>query len=161
MPIDNPLSSLTDYALAAAGVGLAVALGRTIGPRNRVSGWFWCAAFAAAGIAAAAGGLYHGFETRLEPSILRPLWNVAVFFIGACGAFVVAAVHRGDVRRTDATFTWLVAGIAATLFGVAVQQGALSPMVRWEPNAAYHLIQIVGLYFFFRSARTMNDRTRD
>ena len=48
----EPVTMLTDYALAAASLGFAVALRRSIGPRNRVSAWFWCAAFIAAGAGA-------------------------------------------------------------------------------------------------------------
>jgi hypothetical protein len=160
MRLDSPLIALSDYALAAASIGFAVAVGRKLGPRNRVSGWLWCAAFIAAGIAAAAGGTFHGIETWVEPSIIRALWNIAAFSMGGCGAFIVAAVHAANVSRTDATVTWLVSGTAVTLFGAAVQQGVLFALVRWDPNLTYHLIQIAGLYFFFRCARTMHDRPR-
>src|SRR5262245_24644204 len=158
MLIDDPISALTDYALAAASISFAVAVSRSIGPRNNVSGWFWCAAFITAAIAGAAGGTYHGVNTRVEPSTVQALWNVTMFAMGGCAAFIAAAVHAACIRLTDGTLTWLAGGIVVTLFGVTVQQGALSAFVRWEPNPTYHLIQIVGLYFFFRCAGTMRDR---
>jgi hypothetical protein len=156
--LENPLIALTDYLLAAASAGLAITLGRRLGPHNRVSGWYWCGAFAAAGIAAALGGSYHAFETQLESSMLRPLWNIVVFSMGACAAFIASAVHAGWVRPADGTVRWLAGGIAVTLFGAAVQQGALPSPASWGPAATFHIIQIAGMYLFFRCARTMRDR---
>ena len=80
-----------------------------------------------------------------------------MFSMGASGAFMTAAIHAAEVRRADGTVTWLACGIAVTLVGAVVQQGALSALAV-DPNAAYHIIQIVGLYFFFRCARTVHDR---
>jgi hypothetical protein len=149
---------LTDYALAGASISFAFIVGRRIGPHNAVSGWLWSAAFVAAAIAGAAGGTYHGLERQVHPWTLRALWNVTMFSMGGCAAFLAAAVRAASIRPTDSTLTALVCGIGVTLFGVAVQQGALSSLVGQDPNPAYHLIQIVGLYFFFRAARTMRDR---
>src|SRR5262245_37539627 len=157
MPLDNP-TALTDYLLAFASVGFAVAVSRKIGPENCVSGWFWCAAFITGAISAAAGGTYHGVDPRVEPTTFRTLWNVTVFSMGGCVALIAAAVHSASIGRTDGTLEWLGAGIAVTVFGVSVQQGAFSGLVGWEPNPVYHLIQIVGLYFFFRAAQTTRDR---
>lgn len=158
MTLSEPLTTLTDYALAVMSAGSAIAIGRTIGPRNRVSAWFWCAAFIASGVAAAAGGSYHGFRPRLDPGSVRGLWNLTMFAMGAAGAFATAGIHAAEVRRADGTVTWLAGGIAVTLFGAAVQQGMLSALAGWNPNVAFHLIQMVGLYFFFRCARTVHDR---
>jgi uncharacterized protein DUF6962 len=158
MPLSEPLTTLTDYVLAAVSLGAAIALARSIGPRNRVSAWFWCAAFIAAGVAATTGGSYHGFKPRLDPSTIRGLWNLTMFSMGACGAFATAGIHAAEVRRADGTVTWLAAGIAVTLLGAGVQQGMLSTFARWNPNVAFHLIQIAGLYCFYRCARTVHDR---
>jgi len=45
MRIAEPATTLTDYVLAAASIGCAVALSRSIGVVNRLSVRFWCAAF--------------------------------------------------------------------------------------------------------------------
>src|SRR5262249_43586503 len=67
MQITEPVTMLTDYALAAASLVFAIFTARLIGPRNRVSVWFWCAAFVTSGVAAALGGTYHGFTGYLDP----------------------------------------------------------------------------------------------
>ena len=154
----EPVTALTDYVLAAASLGFAIRLGRDIGPRNRVSGWFWCTAFVAAAVGAAAGGTFHGFTARLDPGTRRVLWNTTVFSIGACGAFIAAGIHSADIKRKDGTVRWLACGIAVTLLGAAVQQSGWPRFARFNHNDAYHLIQVVGLYCFFRFARTVRDR---
>jgi uncharacterized protein DUF6962 len=156
--LTEALTTLTDYALAAASVGFAVAIGRSIGPRTRVSAWLWCAAFIAAALAAAAGGTYHGFTRQLAPGTVRGLWNFTMFAMGASGAFMTAGIHAAHIRRADGTVAWLAGGIAVTAFGGAVQQGALPGIASLNRNAAYHAIQIVALYLFFRCALTVRDR---
>jgi hypothetical protein len=156
--ISEPVTMLTDYALAAASLGFAVAVGRSIGPRNRVSAWFWCAAFIAAGAGAVLGGTYHGFAPHLDASTLAGLWNVAVFSMGACAAFVTAGIHSAWVEREDGTWKWLACGVAVTVLGGAVQQAGFPASGTFNHNDAYHLIQIVGLYFLFRCALTVRDR---
>ena len=158
MRLAEPVTALTDYALAVASVCFAISQGRIVGPRNQVSAWFWCAAFIASAVAATAGGTYHGFVTSLEPRTLQSLWNLSVFAMGACGAFVTAGIHSAYIMRKDGTVKWLVYGIVATLAGVAVQQGVMLRSSTFNRDATYHLIQIVGLYCLFRCAKTVRDR---
>jgi hypothetical protein len=158
MHLTEPATALTDYALAFVSLGLALAQARIVGPRNQVSAWCWCAAFIASAVAAAAGGTYHGFVTSLEPRVRRALWNLTVFAMGACAAFGTAGIHAAYVRRKDGTVRWLVYGIAVTLAGAAVQQGLVLRRATFNRDAAYHVIQIVGLYCLFRCAQTVRDR---
>src|SRR5215475_7588444 len=116
------LSAFTDYALAAASLMFAIAIGRSIGPHNRVSAWFWCAAFIAAAVAGAAGGTFHVLESASEDAARRRLWTTVVVSMGVFGAFVTAGIHAGYVQRKDGTVGWLVSGIAVTLIGAAVQR---------------------------------------
>jgi thiamine transporter ThiT len=159
MHVTEPVTMLTDYTLAAASLGFAAVLRRGIGSRNRVTAWLWCAAFIASALAAAFGGTYHGFAAHLRAGTLGALWNLTVFAMGACGAFIVAGVHAASFKWSDGAVRWLACGIAVTLLGGAVQQGGFPRGARFNHNDAYHLIQIVGLYFLFRFSRTVRDRT--
>ncbi len=159
MHLTEPVTMLTDYTLAAASLGFAAAIRRAIGPRNRVSAWLWCAAFIASAFAAAFGGTYHGFAHHLEPGTREALWNVTIFAMGACGAFIVAGVHAASFKWSDDAVKWLVYGIAITVLGGAVQQTGFPRSANFNHNDAYHLIQIVGLYFLFRFSQTVRDRT--
>jgi Family of unknown function (DUF6962) len=152
------ITAVTDYALAAVSLGFAIAIGRTIGPRNHVSGWLWCAAFIAAALAGAAGGTFHGISAESHEAVRRALWTLIIVLMSASGAFMTAGVHAAYVRREDGTIGWLAAGIAVTLVGAAVQRGRLPKSTPLDHNGAYHLIQIAGLYLFYRGARTVRDR---
>jgi len=158
MNISEPVTMLTDYAMALACFVFAARLARLIGPRTKVSVWFWCAAFVATGIAAAIGGSFHGFVTYLEPGTHRSLWNLTMGAIGAAGAFMAAGVHAAYIRREDGTVRWLILGILVTIAGGIVQQSGIRRGEHFNHNDVYHLIQIVGLYFFFRCAQTVRDR---
>jgi hypothetical protein len=150
------ITAITDYALAAASLGFAIAIGRSLGPHNRVSAWFWCAAFVAAAVAGAAGGTFHFLDSASEDAARRPLWTTVLVSMGAFGAFVTAGIHAAYVQRKDGTVRWLVSGIAVTLIGAAVQRLPLGGSL--DHNGVYHVIQIVGLYLFYRCARTVHDR---
>jgi hypothetical protein len=152
------LSAITDYALAAASLTFAIAISRSISSHNRVSAWFWCAAFIAAGLAGAAGGIFHSLDAQSHAPTRRALWTLILLSMGVFGAFVTAGIHAANVRRQDGTVGWLAAGIAITLIGAAVQRLSFSGSATLDENGAYHLIQIVGLYLFYRCARTVHDR---
>jgi hypothetical protein len=158
MQITEPVTMLTDYALAAASLGFALSLGRLVGPHNRVSAWLWCAAFIASAVAAASGGTYHGFAKYFAAGTTRLFWNVAVYSMGAFGAFLTAGIHAAYIKREDPTLKWLVSGILISLAGAAVQQSGFLRGRNFNHNDAYHLIQIVGFYFLYRGGRTVKDR---
>jgi len=158
MFLTEPTTALTDYALGVVSVGFAVAMYRRIGSDNRVTAWFWCAAFLATAAAATAGGTFHGFTAYLRQTVLDTLWNIVLFLAGAAVAFVVAAIHGAHVRRKDHTAAWLAGSIAVTLAGLAVQQSDFPRGVFLNHNDVYHLIQLVALYLLFRCARTTRDR---
>jgi hypothetical protein len=158
MQITEPVTMLTDYALAAASLAFALFTAGLIGPRNRVSAWFWCAAFVASAVAAAFGGTYHGFSIYLATGIRGRLWNIALYSTGAAAAFFTAGIHSAYIKRRDGTVKWLVWGIVVTLFGVTVQQSGLPRHQNFNHNDAYHIIQIVALYFLYCCGRTLRDR---
>src|SRR5262249_55487507 len=90
MQITEPVTTLTDYALAAASLVFALFTARRFGPQTRVCVWFWCAAFIASGVAAALGGTYHGFSIYLDTRTRGRLWDVTLYLTGAAAAFITA-----------------------------------------------------------------------
>lgn len=158
--LDEPLTTFTDYLLAAASLGLAIAVARGRNDGNRVSSWLWCAGLVAAATAAAIGGTYHGLASRVDSSTVRALWSATMFAMGVCAGLFAGAVHTADMTRA-ATRRWLAAGVMVTAAGAAVQQGALGTRLPLGPNPNYHLIQLAGLYCVYRSARTARDRSPD
>jgi hypothetical protein len=160
MYIAEPLTTLTDYALAVESFYFAVRIGRLRGPANRVSAWLWRAAFIATGIAALVGGSFHGFAPQLDASTLRSLWNITVYSLGAALGFLVSGMHTADLDRHGQSLKWIGAGIGTTLAGLAVQQSPFPLRGAFNQNDAYHLIQMMGLYCFYRGACLLRDRQK-
>ncbi|HEX2455526.1 MAG TPA: hypothetical protein VHI99_17645 [Vicinamibacterales bacterium] len=158
MHLTEPVTTLTDYGLAAVSLAFAIWMGRSINSANRVTAWFWCVAFMASGVAALSGGTWHGLAAHPDAGMRQVLWNLVMFSMGASGAFMVAGIHAANVRRKDGTVKWLVLGIVATLLAVGIRHAGLPMSADVKHNDAYHLIQLVGLYFFYRCARTVRDR---
>jgi phosphatidylserine synthase len=158
MTINEPVTSLTDFAMAGASFVFAFLIARAMGPPTKVTGWFWCAAFVASGISSLSGAIYHGFAPHLSAGTLRSLWNITIYTAGAGGAFMTAGIHAAYVRREDGTVTWLVLGVVTTLVGFVIQQSRFPNLKNFNHNDLYHVIQIVALYFFFRCAQTIKDR---
>src|SRR5438046_10401626 len=99
MQITEPVTMLTDYALAAASLYFAYLLARILGPRNRVSAWLWCAAFLASAVAALLGGIYHGLASDFDASTRRSIWNVAAFAMRLSGDRLGGAVSADEDCR--------------------------------------------------------------
>jgi uncharacterized protein DUF6962 len=158
MQITEPVTMLTDYALGAAGLYFAFSLLGAVNFRNRLTVRLWAIGFVAGAIAAFIGGTYHGFSVVFGASALRALWNITIYSIGASGAFMVSGVLASSVSREDESRTWLIAGILTTLGGFAIQLSGFRSHQDFNHNDAYHLIQIAGLYLFFRGARLLEDR---
>ena len=158
MQITEPVTMLTDYALAAASLAFAMQLSRTIGPRNRVSAWLWSAGFVTSAVAALAGGTYHGFALDIDDWTHRALWNVIVYTMGVSAGLMIAGCHAAYIRKEDGSMKWILWGIAVTIIGAVVQRSGFRSHLDYNHNDAYHIIQIAGLYFFFKGASRLRDR---
>lgn len=158
MQITEPVTMLTDYLLTAACLTFAILMTRRIGPGTRVCAWLWSAGFAAVAISAGFGGTYHGFALHLDPDTRKFFWNITIYAAGAATAFITAGVHASHIKQNASTFKWLMAAVGVTIFGVAVQQSGVRRHQPFNHNDAYHLIQLVGLYFLYRCGTTLRDR---
>jgi hypothetical protein len=158
MHITEPVTMLTDFALAAASLTFAYLLYGMIGPRNRVSAWLWCAGFITAAVAAAIGATYHGFAQYFDSGTLRVFWNIIMYSMGASAGLWVAGCHAAYIRKEDGTMKWLGGGIAVTLIGAFVQQSGFRHHADFNHNDAYHVIQILALDLFFKGASRLRDR---
>ncbi|HYR87207.1 MAG TPA: hypothetical protein VE422_24205 [Terriglobia bacterium] len=158
MQITEPVTMLTDYALGVASLYFAISLLAVMNDRNRVTGRLWVIGFISGSVAAFIGGTYHGFPLYVSPSGLRELWNITIYSIGASGAFMVSGVLASSIRKDDESRAWLLSGIVMTMAGFAIQLTGFRSHQDFNHNDAYHMIQIAGLYLFFRGARLLEDR---
>jgi uncharacterized protein DUF6962 len=158
MHITEPVTMLTDFALAAASLSFAYLLYGMIGPRNRVSAWLWCAGFLTSAVAAATGATYHGFAVYFDAGTLRAFWNIIMGTMGASAGFWIAGCHAANIQKEDGSRKWMVGGIAVTILGAFVQQSGFRHHADFNHNDAYHMIQILALYLFFKGASRLRDR---
>ncbi len=104
--IAEPMTMLTDYALAGVTAGLGWLLFRARARQAARS--LWALAFAALALGAALGGTFHGFAPLLAEGTLRLLWKAAVISIGIASfgmlAGSVIATTTGALRKLLVVF---------------------------------------------------------
>lgn len=151
------MTMATDYLLSAASVYFALALIREAQRRCQKSVRLWALGFFASAAASLVGGTFHGFRLYFVPATARTLWSVTIFLIGAGSAFMIAGTLASSVARRDESTRWLLAGLFASLAGVAIQQSPLNLHPNFNHNDLYHSVQLVALYLFYRGARLLRD----
>jgi hypothetical protein len=151
MPGSEPMTMLTDYALA----GVAVALARRLRHLNRSrAASLWALAFAVTAVAALVGGSVHGFgglmPRRLE-HVLRVATVMGVGLVSAClfAGAVFAAVAPGTWRR-------LLLGLCALKLAVYLAWVAVYPDFRY---AAYDSLPSGLIVLAFLARGWIRDRS--
>jgi hypothetical protein len=95
--LNEPVTALTDYALAAA----AAFLGVRLLPSNR----FWALAFLALALAAVLGGTWHGFwQSDL-------LWKATTLSVGVASFGMIAGYALATTRGALARFNVVQGGV--------------------------------------------------
>ncbi len=89
MPISEPTTLATDYALAGLSGFLAWRMFETSG-RVRTRR-YWAFALAATAVASFAGGTYHGFGPVLPPHAAAALWKLTTLSMGVASFFLTAS----------------------------------------------------------------------
>lgn len=127
----EPVTMLTDYALTALAWVFAVRLACEARARRcRAVGW-WAMTFAATGLAALAGGTFHGFQGWISAPVLAALWKTVVFSMGFCGWFLLVS----------ASYAYLMPPARAWLVAVASAKWAI--YVAWMASNDTFLYVIV------------------
>jgi hypothetical protein len=153
------MTMVTDYLLAVESIVLAIALlvkARSSG-RGSVGGWVL--AFLVAAIAALAGGTAHGFRLYLSEANHAVVWQVTIWSIGLSAVLMLVAGLRSALRpetsfeaQRKAGVGWLKKGILVSAVGLLLMVGKLSLHQHFNQNDLYHVVQMVGLFFFYRGA---------
>ncbi len=162
--IIEPMTMLTDYWLAVWSAFLAVSLLRKAGVTGRSHVRLWVVAFAVAALAALAGGTAHGFKLYLGPTHHAVVWNVTVISIVLATLLMLVAGIRSashpttpDRETRHRGHQQLKVGILVTVIGLLIQQCGWSIHEHLNHNDIYHLIQMVGIYFFYRGVLFLHD----
>ena len=86
--------------------------------------------------------------TAIAVSSLLMLW---------AGVRSVRRPHTSDPGRRKSGARWLIRGIGVTLVGLGIQQSGWSLAEHFNHNDLYHLIQMAGLYCFYRGALALHE----
>jgi hypothetical protein len=111
--ITEAATMLTDFAIAAIGVAVSVATAHGAEQSGDVAQRIWAASFAFAAIAAAIGGVVHGFVLHMTVTTKDALWKATQYVMGLTGLSIFAAAVVAFTG--GATQTWLI-GVAAAKF---------------------------------------------
>lgn len=157
---------VTDYLLAVECVFFGLSFLARSRRAGRGSVALWVAAFAITAVAGLAGGTAHGFRLYLgaHGSVLR---TVTVWSIGAGAVLLLLAGLRSVLRpETDAQTdrkaggSWLKKGIVVSAIGIVLMVSKASLHPHFNQNDLYHVVQMVGLYCFYKGGLLLHGLNR-
>ena len=162
--ITEPMTMATDYLLSVLALTIAVSLLLKVGSRGRKPVFLWVWAFSVTAVAALAGGTAHGFKLYLGEANHAVIWSFTVLSIGlTVFSLLVAGVYsalcptttRSEPRKVG--HRWLKRGLYISLAGVLIQTSGWSFHEHFNHNDIYHVVQMFGLYCFYRGALFLHD----
>lgn len=99
MLITEPITMLTDYAIAVESAVFAILLFHRGHRQKHLAINLWAVAFGCVGLAAVLGGTCHGFTYYLTDSIIRSLWTLMIYTLSFASLFMLAATAIGSLSR--------------------------------------------------------------
>lgn len=143
----QPATSITDFLLAAAGLGLGTA--RLRQPSPLAAPRLWGLGLLLGGAAALAGAIFHGWAPALSPAFRDELWTAILVLIGASAGILAAGAVA--MPRSRQRWRWLVTGLAISGAALAVQLSGWAPL-GLNHNAWFHLAEIAAFFCFYRAS---------
>jgi hypothetical protein len=128
MTLHEPATFATDLGLSALSVGCAIALGRRARADGSHAALWLAATLAAAGVAALAGALAHGFGPELPPYAADALWRATLHAGGLMSFCLIASAAAAALRGPARTAVYVAALVELAAFTGWV---ALQPEFRW------------------------------
>ena len=89
MQFTEPVTMLTDYAIAVETIIFAVLLIRVKNVKKKTAIYFWAAAFMTIAIATILGGTYHGFQLYFKEATKIILWKAVVYSLSISSFFMI------------------------------------------------------------------------
>jgi hypothetical protein len=128
MTLHEPTTFLTDLVLSVLSTGCAIALGRRARANaSHATGWL-AATLAAAGVAALAGALAHGFGDEMPEAAADGLWRATLHAGGLMSFCLIASSAAAALRGAARTAVYVAALLELAAFTGWV---ALYPEFRW------------------------------
>ena len=83
---------------------------------------------------------------------------VYAVLINASTFIVISGLQLSALKRHQAKSTkWILAGVAVSFFSAGIQRSGFDLHVHFNHNDLYHVVQIAGLYLFYRGAGLLRD----
>lgn len=162
--VTEPMTMATDYLLSVLCGALAVSLLVRAGTSKRRTVFLWTVSLLVAAFAALAGGTAHGFRLYLGTANHAMVWTVTLYSIGLSAVLMLLAAVRSarhpataDGMRRRRGHGWLKRGLLLTIIGLLIQRGGWGLHEHFNHNDIYHLMQMVGIYFFYRGVLELHD----
>ncbi|HEY9627441.1 MAG TPA: hypothetical protein V6C84_09080 [Coleofasciculaceae cyanobacterium] len=111
MTITEPLTMLTDYAIALQSSGFGILLFKLGRRRQQMAIQLWAIAFGSVAIAAILGGSCHGFARLIEFPTLLLLWKIMLFALSLAGSFMLFAAIKSRLSRRWQTWAGGLVGV--------------------------------------------------
>lgn len=150
MMITEPITMLTDYAIAVEGFIFACSLFRKGSLQKRLAISLWSVAFGWVGLAAALGGTCHGFTFYLTDAIVKLLWYGMLYSLSFASFFMLAATvistlpwrFQGWFLAGAAIKSWIYLSQAMIhhhfTYAIADYLSAMIVVLLLETGAMYH-----------------------
>lgn len=97
MVLTEPITTLTDYAIAMVAFVLAGSLGRISWHKQQISVGLWAIAFICVAVAAALGGTCHGFLRVLDSVWLIRFWTGMIYLLSLASLAMLLGSILGGV----------------------------------------------------------------
>lgn len=118
MPVTEPVTMLTDYALAALGLMFGHRLFHSESARDNLSVKLWSIAFVATAGASICGGTFHGFQMQLSASAQEALWKATVYCLGLMSLLMLTGAMTASVSRRPRRWLMALAVLQFAIYGV-------------------------------------------
>jgi hypothetical protein len=116
MLITEPITTLTDYAIAVESLVFGVVLLRRGAARRQRSPQLWGAAFGSVALAAGLGGTCHGFALALGDAIVAGLWQGMVYALSFASFFMLLAAIKSSLPYRYQRWGFWGVGVKSALF---------------------------------------------
>lgn len=142
----EPVTTLTDYAMALEAICLAMALLWENELNFQRSRFFWGIAFGWTAIAAAVGGTCHGFAQILTLSVLNFLWTLMGYGIGCASSFMLLGTLWSAVAGGLRWLALILAGGKSVFYFAQVGQYQQFVPMAIDYGAAMLLVLLLQLH---------------
>jgi hypothetical protein len=85
-------------------------------------------------------------------------FRYAIYDYAFTNLSIVGLQLYAGISRRAMSAPWLIGGVLVSFLAAAIQVNEIALHRQFNHNDLYHVIQMVGMYLFYRGARTLTDR---